>query len=43
MAKTRCGFVEGAGLFCLHIGDEVFGAVRKERSDFGSRPHSALV
>ena len=32
-------FVEGAGLFCLHIGDEVFSTVRKERSDFGSRPH----
>ncbi len=35
-------FVEGAGLFCLHIGDEVFQVLcEKERSDFGSAhtPH----
>ncbi len=25
------------------IGDEVFGCCAKERSDFGSRPHPALV
>ncbi|VEB06436.1 1,2-dihydroxy-3-keto-5-methylthiopentene dioxygenase [Klebsiella pneumoniae] len=37
-------FVEGAGLFLpAHWRRGVPGAVRKERSDFGSRPHSALV
>lgn len=29
MAKTRCGFCRGRWPVCLHIGDEVFGAVRK--------------